>query len=215
MSSSGRPGYPSTARSEPAAGKAGKVLPRLCAALFAWGGLALLPAAASVSAMPAGQQQSGTPAAAPGQAAGEPAPAVQDPEPATHGKVLFSRSDSAALPAQAAAETAPPELAASITDAMRAAPLFTRYNFSIHLAPAAASLAVELHATVRNGSSAPLATLPLQLGSALHFEHIRAGGQALRFAVHPVDSDADSSGVLAEAAVALPQPLAPRRPLSS
>ncbi len=92
---------------------------------------------------------------------------------------------------------------------MRLAPAFSRYGFTIHLAPATAGIEVELRTTIRNSGAAPLAVLPLQLSSALHFEHIRAGKTMLRFAVHPLQSDADHSGALTEAAVELPAPLAP------
>ncbi len=110
---------------------------------------------------------------------------------------------------QASEETAPPALAASVTDAMRAAPAFTAYDFTIHVQPAGAAIQVELRATLRNDGPEPLATLPLQLSSSLHFEHIRNAGKPLRFAVHRIESDADHTGALEEAAVALPAPLAP------
>ena len=92
---------------------------------------------------------------------------------------------------------------------MRAAPTFTGYDFTIHLQPATAALQVELRATLRNDGAVPLATLPLQLGSSLHFEHVRSSGKPLRFAVHRLESDADHTGALEEAAVELPAPLAP------
>jgi hypothetical protein len=125
--------------------------------------------------------------------------------------VLFSRSaNSAAHNAmRPAAETAPPAVAASVTDAMRLAPVFSRYGFTIHLAPATAGLEVELRATVRNSGAVPLSVLPLQLSSSLHFEHIRAGNKMLRFATHTLQSDADHTGALTEAAVELPAPLVP------
>ena len=92
---------------------------------------------------------------------------------------------------------------------MRAAPAFSSYEFTIHLEPAAAGLAVQLRATIRNDGPQPLAVLPLQLSSSLHFEHIRVGGKPLRFAVHRIESDGDHTGALTEAAIALPAPLAP------
>ena len=91
---------------------------------------------------------------------------------------------------------------------MRAAPAFIAYDFTIHLQPATAAMQVELRATLRNDGAEPLATLPLQLGSSLHFEHIRIAGKPLRFAVHTLQSDADHTGALTEAAIALPAPLA-------
>ncbi len=98
---------------------------------------------------------------------------------------------------------------------MRAAPVFTSYDFTIHLDPATAALEVELRATLTNSGSVSLAALPLQLSSTLRFEHIRlSGGRALRFAVHTIQSDADHTGALSEAAVELPSPLAPGAHLS-
>ncbi len=139
-----------------------------------------------------------------------PAPdSAQPPDP--HGQVVFSRSTETpgAAPAQSAAETAPASLATSVSDAMRAAPVFDSYAFIIHLQPATAAMEVELHATLTNGGNTPLTVLPLQLGSSLHFEHIRtAAGRALRFAAHTLQSDADHTGALTEAAVELPSPLA-------
>jgi hypothetical protein len=98
---------------------------------------------------------------------------------------------------------------------MRVAPVFSAYDFTIHLLPATAALEVELHTTLINTSAASLPILPLQLSSTLHFEHIRlAEGPALRFAVHTIQSDADHTGALTEAAVELPAPLAPGAHLS-
>ncbi len=92
---------------------------------------------------------------------------------------------------------------------MRSAPVFTAYDFTLHLQPASAGLEAQVKITLRNDGSLPLATLPLQLGSVLHFEHIRRDGIALPFTVHIVQSDADHTGALTEAAVALPALLAP------
>ncbi len=146
--------------------------------------------------------------------AGAQSPAATPPlpQPASHaGSVLFSRSSAAeaALPARSLAETASPQLAAAITDAMRTAPTFTAYDFAVHLQPATAGIEAQLRVTLRNDGPVPLAALPLQLGSTLHFEHIRLAGRPLPFATHSLPSDADHTGSLTEAAVALPSPLAP------
>ena len=137
---------------------------------------------------------------------------AQTQAPSAKPQVLFSRSAGEASPpppARAASETAPQTLAGGVTDAQREAPQFARYDFVIHLQPETAGLAVELRTTVRNAGSEPLSVLPLQLGSQLHFEHIRAENKALRFATHTLQSDADHSGSLEEAAVELPKPLLP------
>ncbi len=136
------------------------------------------------------------------------APAPDQP-PQQHGKVLFSRDGATTSPAepQAAAGAAPPP--SPITDAARLAPTFTAYDFAIHLQPEQARIEAQLRATIRNDGPEPLLTLPLQLSSSLHFEHIREAGRELPFAVHTVGSDADHTGSLTEAAVPLPRPLAP------
>ncbi len=153
--------------------------------------------------------------AAPGPSLGQeaPPPPVAAPDPAApHGQVIFSRSAADSTQdsrSPVSNEAASPALAESVTDAMRTSVAFTAYDFTIHLQPETASLQVELRATLRNTGSAPLAALPLQLSSSLHFEHVRSSGLALPFATHRLQSDADHTGALVEAAVALPKPLAP------
>ena len=137
-------------------------------------------------------------------------PSGQPSSPSSHGRVIFSRSgESADVQSPPDTEAAPPALAVSVTDGMRSAPVFTSYDFTIHLEPATTGLAVELRAAIRNAGPRPLSVLPLQLSSTLHFEHIRLGGKPLRFAVHRIESDGDHTGALTEAAVALPAPLPP------
>ena len=92
---------------------------------------------------------------------------------------------------------------------MRAAPVFTSYNFTVHLQPGSAGLEAEVRLGVRNDGSTPLASLPLQLSSSLHFDQVRQNGKGLPFASHTIQSDADHTGALTEIAVALPTPLAP------
>ncbi len=137
-------------------------------------------------------------------------PDAPAPEP-SHGQVIFSRSAASAADTtgSTSAEVAPAALAYSVTDAMRTAPTFTSYDFTIHLEPARAGLEAELRARLRNDGPQPLRTLPLQLSSTLHFEHIRSAGKVLPFAVHTIASDADHTGSLTEAAISLPAPLAP------
>jgi hypothetical protein len=63
--------------------------------------------------------------------------------------------------------------------------------------------------TVRNDGKTPLAHLPLQISSELTWESIRLNGKSTQFTVAVLNSDADHTGQLHEAAVALPAPLAP------
>ncbi|RRA48591.1 hypothetical protein [Acidipila sp. EB88] len=169
-------------------------------------------------------QQTATPAAAAAPTDPSPKPAQPQSAPAAgpeqeaapHGKVLFSRSAAAAASTATvgANEMAPAALASAITDAQRSAPVFTRYDFALHLQPSMASLEAEVRLWVRNDGAVPLGTLPLQLSSTLHFEHVRLDATPLRFAVHTLDTDADHTGSLNEAAVLLPQPLAPGASIS-
>ncbi len=120
---------------------------------------------------------------------------------------MFSRSGDTSAPP--VASKSPAASRAAVTDAMRAAPTFTAYDLTVHLQPGTASLEAEARVTLRNDGSDPLRTLPLQLSSSLHFEQIRSEGKPLAFTAHRIDSDADHTGALTEAAVALPAPLAP------
>jgi hypothetical protein len=94
-------------------------------------------------------------------------------------------------------------------DADRSAVAFTAYDFDVRLRPAEAHLAVRALITVRNNGKSPLARLPLQLSSTLDWEQIRLAGRPLPFTVAVLNSDADHTGQLHEAAVPLPTPLAP------
>jgi len=140
----------------------------------------------------------------------------QPTEPAPPpGEVLFSRSvdDSPAQvqPVAKAFTTGQEDLA---TDDERRALTFTAYDLDVHLTPASASIAVRAGLTVRNDGATPLAHLTLQISSSLHWDAISAhqlGGSTspLAFAVGLINSDADHTGVMSEAVVALQQPLAP------
>jgi hypothetical protein len=106
------------------------------------------------------------------------------------------------------------QLTTQVTDAMRAAPVFTAYALDIHLQPAQASIAVLAHLELRNGGATPLAILPLQLSSTLRVERVSLNGTTLPFADQTISSDADHTGQLSESAVQLPQPLASGATLS-
>jgi hypothetical protein len=138
-----------------------------------------------------------------------PEPAAQ-PEPAEPaGTILFSR-DADASPDTKPAEARPQidEATLSITDAERNALTFTNYDLDLHLTPASAGLAARAAVTIRNDSTAPLPRLILQLSSSLRWDAVSTHGQPLRVLQHLVETDADHTGVAAEAVVTLPQPLA-------
>jgi hypothetical protein len=168
-------------------------------------GLATLPCAAQTapSATPAPQQAK---------------PAI----PPHQGKIIFSRSSdgngqttqtvpAAVLPANQA-------FAPSAQDGERRAVTFSGYSLDVHLHPADQQIAVRALVTVRNDGKTPLARIPLEISSSLNWEEIRLhapGGQEsdVAFQAATVNSDADHTGQLHEAAVPLAKPLAPGQTL--
>lgn len=165
------------------------------------------------------------------QAAGAAGADTQTPEQGTaapapaKGKVLFSRD--ADTPADGAPVEAPPANAApaasgdsdgdsdGVPDAERDALAFAAYDLDVHLTPASAGIAVRAGLTVRNDGTVPLKELALDISSSLHWDAVSmvsggsSGAVPLKFAVAALDTDADHTGRMDEAVVALPQPLAP------
>jgi hypothetical protein len=162
------------------------------------------------------QQTQAKPSATQGQAPSstqdttQPSP-QEDQLPPPRGKVLFSRSSSDARQADAKEVQAAD---VKVTDAERSALTFTTFDLDVHLMLKEQGLAVRAHVTVRNDSIQPLVQLPLQLSSSLKFETIGIEGQKLAFTQQIVNSDADHTGQLREAVVALPKPLAPKAELT-
>lgn len=136
-------------------------------------------------------------------------------EPQISGKVVFSRStdlngQTKSVVGPAAGESAEPAATAPIaTDAEREAVRLTAYEMDVHLDAAKQHIAVRALVTVRNDGTAPLTRIPLQISSALTWESIRINGQDVKFPVATLNSDADHTGQLHEAAVKLDRPLAP------
>lgn len=142
------------------------------------------------------------------QTAPQPSPA-QNQETQGKGKVLFSRStddEQQSSPAPAKPQTA----AAKVADAERAAITFTAYDLDIHLLLKQQSLAAHARMSLRNDGDQPLAHLPLQLSSSLHFETVSLDGQKLSFTQQTINSDVDHTGQLHEAVIVLSKPLAPK-----
>jgi hypothetical protein len=94
-------------------------------------------------------------------------------------------------------------------DAERQAVTFTSFDMDVHLRPEEHHIAVRALLIVRNDSAQPLAHIPLQISSTLNWERIRILGRDVPFPVATLNSDADHTGQLHEAAVPLAQPLAP------
>jgi hypothetical protein len=141
------------------------------------------------------------------------APPQQNQPP--KGKVIFSRStdENGQTTTQAAQAAAHPSIQMasepSAEDAERQAVTFTNFDMDVRLHSAAQQIAVRALLTVRNDGKAPLAHIPLQISSSLNWERIRLNARDVAFQVATLNSDADHTGQLHEAAVPLAQPLAP------
>jgi hypothetical protein len=181
---------------------------------FSLAGIAALAAAGMVVLSSAAQ--SPTPPSPTPQPATQAAP-PQSPQPA--GKVIFSRStdeNGETTTQTGPAATQPPIQMASepsAEDAERQAVTFTGFDLDVRLRTAEQHMAVRALITVRNDGKTPLAHIPLQISSALNWERIRVNGKDVAFQVATLNSDADHTGQLHEAAVTLVQslggPLAP------
>ena len=162
--------------------------------------------AAGFALLPCGAQSNNS-----AQSARQPVQAA----PQMPGRVVFSRTTDlngdtktvVGSAAEAAAERA--ATAPVATDAERQAVRFTAYDMDVHLNAAQQHIAVRALVTVRNDGAAPLARIPLQISSSLNWESIRIDGRDVKFPVATLDSDADHTGQLHEAAIPLDKPLAP------
>jgi len=137
------------------------------------------------------------------------------PPPANpNAQVLFQRSDSQTAPQTP--PTAP--LATNVTDKVtnveRSAIAFTAYNLDIHLEPRDHKLSARAQLEIRNVGTQSLSVLPLQLSSSLNFEGAGIEGKPLRFTQQTLNSDTDHTGLLHEAVIQLPTPLAPQASLN-
>jgi len=127
-------------------------------------------------------------------------------------KVILQRStDEDGQTADGATTAAPPQptTQTTVADAERTAPTTTAFDLDVRLRPAESHIAVRALVTVRNDGKSPLAHLPLQISSDLTWEIVRLNGHPIPFTVATLNSDADHTGQLHEAAIALPTPLAP------
>lgn len=154
----------------------------------------------------------------PAAQSGQTAPANQPPIPASPGgKVLFSR-DASTVPSSPVASQGQDAAANAdglkVTDEERNAVTFVAYDLDVHLTPATAGISARAVVTLRNDGGVPLKRIALQISSSLHWDAISAEtpGAAIRplvFASHRVETDADHTGAMEEAAISLPEPLAP------
>lgn len=141
------------------------------------------------------------------------AKAQDSPQPRPQGKVIYSRStdeNGQTTTSGPAANAAGQPISAPIaTDAERQALTFTSFDLDVHLRPAEQYIAVRALLTVRNDGKSPLAHIPLQLSSSLNWDRIRLAGHDVPFQTATLNSDADHTGQLHEAAITLDSPLAP------
>ena len=143
-----------------------------------------------------------------------PPPSTQAPPPSNPGQVIYSRStdengQTTTTTGPAAALAGQMVNAPVASDAERQAISFTDFDMDVHLVAAQQHIAVRALLTVRNDGTTPLAHIPLQISSSLNWERIRLAVHDVAFQVATLNSDADHTGQLHEAAVTLAQPLAP------
>jgi hypothetical protein len=142
-------------------------------------------------------------------------PAATKPETApqgsSKGQVIFSRSTDENGETTTQTGPAKPQTVAAPTaqDPERQAVTFTGFDLDVHLRVEVHQIAVRGLLTVRNDGKAPLSCVPLQISSSLNWDRIRVGGKDVAFQVATLNSDADHTGQLHEAALPLDQPLAP------
>ena len=174
-------------------------IPRMLAATTIAGLLAVLSCSA--------QTTPSTPPASPKPNPSQPA------KPA--GQVIFSRSidengntttETAPAVGRPTAQMASAPL---VEDADRRAITFTDLDLDVRLHTDAQQIVVRALVTVRNTGKTSLSRVPLQISSSLNWERVRILGHDAPFPVATLNSDADHTGQLHEAAVQLPQPLAP------
>jgi hypothetical protein len=133
------------------------------------------------------------------------------PQESPKGQVIFSRSIDENGETTTQAGPAKPEMVAApiAQDSERQAVTFTDFDLDVHLRVEVHQIAVRALLTVRNDCKAPLSCVPLQVSSSLNWDRIRVRGKDVAFPVATLNSDADHTGQLHEAAVPLDQPLAP------
>ncbi|HEX4007099.1 MAG TPA: M1 family aminopeptidase [Acidobacteriaceae bacterium] len=132
-------------------------------------------------------------------------------QPSQKPQVLFSSPPPSANPAPA---PQPPPQNSKVTDDERHAIAITAWDLDLHLTPRDQSIEAHARVTLRNIGPASLTVIPLQLSSSLHFETIGLDGKRLPFTASTLNSDADHTGQLVEAAISLPTPLAPQAALT-
>jgi hypothetical protein len=176
---------------------------------FSFGGIAAA-ALLCIAISPGGAQTAASSPPAP-----QPPAQAAPPDAQINRQVILSRSideDGQTTTQSSQTPTKPAiQIAAepSAEDAERQAVTFTALDLDVRLRTAEQHIAVRALVTVRNDGKTPLARIPLQISSSLDWERIRVNGRDAAFSVATLNSDADHTGQLHEAAIPLAQPLAP------
>ncbi|MDE3200809.1 MAG: hypothetical protein KGN79_07795 [Acidobacteriota bacterium] len=155
-----------------------------------------------------------TPAQTPTAPQAKPAVKKQT-TPHSGDKVIFSRSTDAngEVVTHVGPGAAVPKIEAAAkpeaTDAERLALAVTGLDLDVHMDVAAHTLEVRARVQAKNAGATPLKHVALQLSSSLKWEQMRVNGKNMNFSVATLNSDADHTGQLHEAAVTLATPIAP------
>ena len=147
------------------------------------------------------------------QTSADPAQQQSAPPPSKSAdKVIFERSldsggNTVSATGPAAQSAAHPTQKTTISDVERQSVTVTGLDIDLRLDTSAHQLAARATVELRNAGKLPLTQIPLQISSSLNWERIRSGGRDLPFVHATINSDADHTGQLHEAAIQLPQPL--------
>jgi hypothetical protein len=172
---------------------------------------AMLCFAALLGSLASAAQSTNSPPSAPAK----PKPQTTQPASQPRGQVIFERSTDANGDTTTKSAPAGDKYAAqmagapSVEDADRQSIKFTDFDLDVRLQTAGQQIVVRALVTVRNIGKTPLPRIPLQISSSLNWERIRISGHDVNFPVATLNSDADHTGQLHEAAVPLAEPLAP------
>jgi len=134
------------------------------------------------------------------------------------GQVIFSRTidpntGEATTQGGQQATAAQMVAAPAVTDGDREAVVFTDFDMDVRLRSAPQQITVRALVVVRNSGKGPLNKIPLQISSSLDWQRIRVNGRDVAFTVAVLNSDADHTGQLHEAAVPLATALQPGQSL--
>jgi hypothetical protein len=86
---------------------------------------------------------------------------------------------------------------------------FTNYDLQAKIDPPTHSFSAGGTVTLRNDTDIPQKNVVLQISSSLGWQGITLAHKKVLYVSHPYESDVDHTGFLNEAAVTLPQPVAP------